>query len=93
MSAPFKAPPASSWTSRILPAVGSFAASFAATEVAAAMPHVKAALDAIPADLKASKPLVAFAKTLQDAASSIANDPAITPSLTGLLGALAKAWF
>lgn len=78
-------------TSRFLSGILAFAASFAAQEVAAATPYVKSALDEIPDDIKANKPLVAFTDTANRAMAKMVADGTVVPSLTGILGAVASA--
>ena len=78
--------------SRLLLPLKAFALGFAATEVAAATPHVEAALAEVPDDLKASDPGAALLATGAKAWAAMKADPAATPSFTGLLGALASAF-
>lgn len=78
--------------SRILSGLKAFALAFAATEVAAATPHVQTALAAVPDDLKAADPAAAFLKTGADAWAAMKADTSLVPSFTGLLGALAHAF-
>lgn len=83
---------APSFVSRLLTPLKALALAFAANEVAAATPHVEKALNEIPEDLRASDPIGAFLTTAKAAYEGIKADPAIVPSLTGLLGALAHAF-
>lgn len=77
--------------SRIWQVLLSFAATFASKELAAAQPYVDSVVNSLPADLVASKPLVAFTTVVHTAMTNASNDPAVVPSLTGILGAAAGA--
>lgn len=77
--------------SRFLPAIVAFAAGFAAPEVSAATPYVQKAVGELPADLKSNDPSGAMLKTALDAWNAMKADPAVKPSLTGILGAAAQA--
>lgn len=79
--------------SRILSMLLSTAASFAADELTSAMPYVQKALSEVPSDILASKPLVAFTETVHNAFVAMDADPAVVPSLTGILGAAVKSIF
>lgn len=76
---------------RILPTICAAAAAFASSEVEQALPFVKSALDEVPADLKASKPLVALGHTIVAAGEKMFAAGTST-GFTGLLGAIGKAW-
>jgi hypothetical protein len=85
-------PAAPSIVSRLLTPLKAFALAFAASEVAAAVPHVQKALDEVAPDLKAADPVAALLMTAQNAWVAMKADPAVVPSFTGLMGALASAF-
>lgn len=69
-----------------------WAQAFASKEMAAAAPYVETAVSELPADVAASKPLVAFTHTVHAAVTAMSGDYAVVPSLTGVLaGAAASA--
>lgn len=73
--------------SRFFSVISTLALGFAASEVAAMSPYVKAAYDEVPADLKSNDPVGSLLHTALNAYNKAKADPAVVPSLTGILGA------
>jgi hypothetical protein len=77
--------------SRFFAAAAAAAATIAAPELRAAVPYVKAALDEYPGDLEKADPVKALLDTSRDAYERMTRDPAVKPTLTGIMALLAAA--